>query len=839
MLIGKIKVRQLLASLLVAVFVLTPLQLDVFVWQIVKASETYDTITEDTIISGEYHIYRGLVVDNGAVLTIEKGSHLIFHENGDEGSYLLIGSGRLIANGAQDGKIIFSAATGENPHFYLGFMMLPEDGLSFLRYVEIRGGGRIYDDGTVSHQKNKLFSTAFAADAQGLPALRYYSGKVHIENTLFDGNSYADIGADAYFEEGYNEGDFFEVVNSNFENNSNNVALISNVDCRMGNCKSKILLKNNWYGNTLGPRTNVEVVSDGEEVRGIYQLDGWRMNKLIADPVVVVPGIMGSEKFLGNWKLDPITHVYDDLIDSLKSNGYEKNINLFEFPYDWRLNNETTAHYLQARIEGIINASKVSKVDVVAHSMGGLVARAYIEEVGGALYENTIDQLVTLGTPHGGSPEAYLKWEAGEGFFRWQGVLAKHHFKQEAEHAGYDDLYKYIQEKVTSVRELLPDYSYLSGGSLLREYPNDYPCNTFLEELNESKNVSKMSKVDHTNIVGITDIENTISKIRVTDSTVEGKWLNGMPENFYNEESDRGLENSKGDETVPVKSAKSVAGNKTIEINASHQELPGKAQCEVFKELTGLANCKYDLDWHMANLLLFNVFSPIDIQIVSPSGKRIGKNFTTGEFINEIDRAYYSGNDSENEFVTILNPENGEYKILTQGTGSGNYRIEAVKILNDGNDPGNESTVVLSGKTNLNEINELKVEAKESVIIDKNAVPGTPPSPPIIPAPVIITSVNNVGGDISNTSVQKKAKHKKKKSKKKKKTKKIKQPKVVKQKKKVLGVSKAVPVKQKRIISKVKRTISTKSVPVFQKAEKAMDSLKGWILKPFEFFKNK
>jgi len=46
-----------------------------------------------------------------------------------------------------------------------------------------------------------------------------------------------------------------------------------------------------------------------------------------------------------------------------------------------------------------------SKVDIVAHSMGGLGARWYIERDGG---EGHVDHLVTLGTPHQGTSLAYM-----------------------------------------------------------------------------------------------------------------------------------------------------------------------------------------------------------------------------------------------------------------------------------------------------------------------------------------------------------------------------------------------------------------------------------------------
>jgi hypothetical protein len=100
----------------------------------------------------------------------------------------------------------------------------------------------------------------------------------------------------------------------------------------------------------------------------------------------------------------------------------------------------------------------------------------------------------------------------------------------------------------------------------------------------------------------------------------------------------------------------------------------------VFKKLTGKEFCEYSEKFHFPNILLFNVYSPIDIQVVSPSGKKIGKDFDSGEMVNEIDLAYYSGFDTEEEFITIPNYEKGEYQIKTQGTGEGEYTVEVASF---------------------------------------------------------------------------------------------------------------------------------------------------------------
>lgn len=60
-------------------------------------------------------------------------------------------------------------------------------------------------------------------------------------------------------------------------------------------------------------------------------------------------------------------------------------------------------HQLMDAIEKVKNETGASQVDIVAHSMGGLVARSYIQT---PAYRGDIRKLITLGTPHFGAPIA-------------------------------------------------------------------------------------------------------------------------------------------------------------------------------------------------------------------------------------------------------------------------------------------------------------------------------------------------------------------------------------------------------------------------------------------------
>lgn len=176
-------------------------------------------------------------------------------------------------------------------------------------------------------------------------------------------------------------------------------------------------------------------------------------------PIILLPGILGSmpRDDVAAWlefdaaamqpenlQVDPIKLTYDDLAASLVGAGYndgsvEGMQTLWAAPYDWRLpvaprdgladgHIDTTSvdptdlmweygveylHYWieQARSEwmdwGMDPA--LFSVDIVAHSMGGLVARSYLQS---DFYDGgEIDQLLMLGTPNHGAVDAYLARE--------------------------------------------------------------------------------------------------------------------------------------------------------------------------------------------------------------------------------------------------------------------------------------------------------------------------------------------------------------------------------------------------------------------------------------------
>ena len=66
---------------------------------------------------------------------------------------------------------------------------------------------------------------------------------------------------------------------------------------------------------------------------------------------------------------------------------------------------ERGAEKLARLVEKVCRLESADRVDIVAHSLGGLVARHYIEELGGG---RRVRRLLTIGTPHHGTAWARL-----------------------------------------------------------------------------------------------------------------------------------------------------------------------------------------------------------------------------------------------------------------------------------------------------------------------------------------------------------------------------------------------------------------------------------------------
>lgn len=702
-----------------------------------------EEVTGSVVWSENRTVSGMVVVQSGATLTIQKGVVVEF-----DGQSQIDVSGNLIIAGTPEEPVVLKKKDGDADDFYT-ISTTSGSGKILVRNANVSGGGKVYEAFQV--MRPSLLQRAYAYWFYAGAFNAWNNGALDIERVNFHDNALA-VQADSQ------SNSRIKVWRSKFVDNGLDVVN------RAGQWRGDV--RYNWWGNEGGPAACTEECG-GYDPRPYQKIIGqtnvadWAKSEYFKDPVIIIPGTMGSWKITqsGDLKLDPIFGTYDELVETLDESGYTPDTDLFLFPYEWRASNVATAKALQTRINQIKAQVKWPRVDIVAHSMGGLVAREYIGTLNGG---GSVDQLITLGTPHDGSPKGYLTWEGGEFGVKFRDALLEKIFQQEAEENGYDGVFQYIrQAPVASVRELLPTYSYLRNRDTddVRAYPELYPKNTFLENLKTTTNINRLSPVLFTNIVGKTETDSTIEKVRVdgpsiellNDSEVVVLWGHGKPDGYDDLlGGDRGLELGAGDGTVPIDSAKSILADETIELESEHSKLPSDAAKVVFSKLNGYpALTDVPALIMPTSLLLFMPFSPVDIQVVSPSDKKVGKNFETDGYYDEIDGAYYTGFDTENEFITIPNPEKGEYRVLTQGTGAGDYRVEAAHIEEIAGGQGKESVATITGVAEIGVETESLVELKETGEVVAEGNQDT--TPPVTTAAVAGTA--GIGGWYTSDAV--------------------------------------------------------------------------------------
>ncbi|MEI7621365.1 MAG: alpha/beta hydrolase [Candidatus Moraniibacteriota bacterium] len=662
-----------------------------------KAVET-QSIASDEQWDSDQKIEKNLTIEAGVTVLVKKGTAVTF----DGGSLKILG--KMIVSGTLENPVTFKK--GATASFFS--ILIPADGNLIMRNVDFSGGGleTAYWDPRVD---NMMRTINGGLDLSG--------GSLDAQNCDFHDNFLAiNIAPESAGKALVNR--------SSFLSNS-----AGDVSFSYANDDDSVDFKYNWWGSSRGPSQSC----DGDycyypKVSAKVDFSSWRDEEAFIDPVIVIPGTLGSWKWTdsGEWKLDPIFKTYDDLVNNLKKNGYEEGVNLFLFPYQWRDSNINNAKRLRDKISEIKQQANWPKVDLVAHSMGGLLAREYIES---DYYQNDVNQLITLGTPHNGSPEDYLIWDGGTPGLTLGDKFLELIFKQEAKEAGYENISSYLHKMpIASVRELLPTYDYLFDikSNKMRSYVKNeyYPKNTFLEKLNLTENKNKLQNIEFVNIIGKTKNSDTINKIKVGQPSIDENsiWAHGYPENFDLPIGDHGLGYGSGDGTVPLESSNNIISDEEITIDSTHTDLPTKAIDNILESLLGYS--PKDLTYIQGpvnNIFLIMPLSPVDIQIISPSGKRMGKDFETGKILNEIEGAYYTGYDTENEFVTIPNPEPGQYKIITQGTGSGAYEIKAINLKENADGTASEQVASYKGTASLGAVETHSAQVSDGKVSDPNA----------------------------------------------------------------------------------------------------------------------
>jgi len=373
-------------------------------------------------------------------------------------------------------------------------------------------------------------------------------------------------------------------------------------------------------------------------------------------------------------------HVFDRLISELIDNGgYVEGEDLFVFPYDWRISTSLNAILLKEKIEEILLETGYENVDIVAHSMGGLIAKKYIADNRG----DKIDQLIFLGTPQLGAPKAFKTLMFGDNMGIGVFIFGLN-----------SNIIKIISQNMPSVYELLPSEKYVeSNGSYVinaldRE---NAPINLSYEQtkdlmIEKGRNVLMFpfaedlhNSIDDLDLSGI-ETHNFVGCGTKTIGGITTKQKLSWDFSGFHMADDFDLKYVNGDATVPLESAnKTIGANIYFANGNSHGSLPsaeGVRQniLSILKgeDLQDYSNILTDVSTCNISGKVVSTHSPVELHIYDEEGNHTGPN-SNGDIEYNVAGVQYDVIDGE-KFAFL--PDGVNYKIVTQATDTGGYNFQ-------------------------------------------------------------------------------------------------------------------------------------------------------------------
>jgi len=275
----------------------------------------------------------------------------------------------------------------------------------------------------------------------------------------------------------------------------------------------------------------------------------------------------------GHWSFGVAGVFYEPFIQLLQEMGYQLHVDLFIAYYDWRQRiPDIVDTYLMPVLNKARRVTGAARVHLICHSMGGLVARGYVQS---RHYQNDVDQLILLCTPNAGSPSNYRywtgetlepDWEASENIV----TMAMNSYLDNLKHDNPENPLEAVHTVFPSLHELVPardygDYLVIGCDNAMRfvPYRTMQIQNVFLDRLNAGRAIIYHRGIRVTLIAGIET--RTMQFLRM----VQGSMSNGEPDGAS---VWRTVNSDVGDGNVMVSSVFVLEGDKHL-IEGNHMQV--------------------------------------------------------------------------------------------------------------------------------------------------------------------------------------------------------------------------------------------------------------------------
>jgi len=397
----------------------------------------------------------------------------------------------------------------------------------------------------------------------------------------------------------------------------------------------------------------------------------------------------GTNRFHGLYDHALSNGGWEDLAEDLVGSGYQMGCTIFPVPYDWRLEPpEIAAKFLIPRIDQARKVSGAQKVQIVAHSMGGLVARSYLQglardELGRDFQaRNDVERLAMIGTPNAGAPRAYLLWEGGDAALADDG--------ETIEVYGPVLQYHYSIMKGTGSNESISrstwrDFVWESVRSIGWLQPFALPGSSGPIGCLPSLAKGRLPEVDSLPVptkIFAGARERTMTRIETDPaedcgSPVVGLFPDGRPRTFVFPAGVRRVlpwsRPAEGDGTVPAQNTKLGSIDWTDSKSSSHVGLVNVYRPEIL-EFLGVSSANVNSNTRQLKSeaqeekIILSVTRSASMSVRTPNGKTWGVEPSTGRLLFAPPAAVLATPEG-GQVLTLTDPTPGTYRVqLTAGT---------------------------------------------------------------------------------------------------------------------------------------------------------------------------